>query len=97
MRGNGYASNALPIHAQDPLQRIVLLVCDDCGGVMSHDGAPTAKAYRDSMPEDLAPHYDARGVLKSIARDSGWLADDAEQSWQCTRCSSKPPPPSPAR
>jgi hypothetical protein len=92
-RGNGYAWIALPIHAQDSLNRIALLVCDGCGGVMSHDGATTAKPYRESMPEDLAPHYDARGVLQSIARDSGWTADDGERTWQCSHCSNPPPPP----
>jgi hypothetical protein len=70
-----------------------LLVCDSCGGVLAHDGSIADKAFRDSLPEDLAPHFDARGTLKGIARTSGWTSDEAEQRWSCLRCSSAPPPP----
>jgi hypothetical protein len=86
----GHTKATVPLISHDPLNRLSLLVCDGCGGVLAHDGSSTEKAHRESTPDDLAPHFDARSTLMDIARRGGWTADAEDSRWSCARCSVPP-------
>jgi hypothetical protein len=72
-----------------PFARQALLFCDDCEHFFC-DGARSAKARRDSSPEDLAPFFRVRETLPHAAFRAGWRAslapDDRRALWFCPEC-----------
>ena len=82
MLGFGMGFRALPD------TRVSVLTCDTCDGVLASDGSKAAKAYRESEPCDLAPHYSEPAELRAVAVTTGWTSDG--ERWSCTEC--KVPP-----
>ena len=81
----------MPFVSQARTLRTGVAACDGCDGILTHAGTTTDKPHGDSSPDDLAPHYDERGALRGLARDSGWDVDG--DRWSCPRCSALPFPP----
>ncbi len=72
----------------DPDDRWALLACDACDRVLVPAGGLTDRTLRESLPEDVAPHFRARDELRTIAVRAAWRESStgARTSWTCPSC-----------